>query len=73
MNDQRLLWHYEALVSLTMHAPGVVHVTYRHDDDCPCRSGYLPLPCCECHPIMEVNGAPYLIDDAGNVLLLEHK
>jgi len=71
MNERRLQQYLEALYALSVTHPGVMDVTYLHDAGCPCAMGDVSLPSCTCRPILEVSGTPYIVDDAGNVAVLE--
>ena len=73
MNDRQLQWHHDALLMLheTGHRPTI---TYLHDPHCPCAHGNpAALPACQCRPIIEVDGAPMIVNDTGDLVMLRRQ
>lgn len=71
MDDQQLVrWHNELLRLSDRHR--LLHVTYLHDDHCPCAKGVAAaLPDCICDPFVEVDGITYMMDSAGKLRVME--
>lgn len=71
MNDQQLLRWHDGLVKLT-DRHRLMHVTYLHDDYCPCAKGNgAALPDCICDPFAEVDGVTYMMDSTGKLRVME--